>query len=282
MNRVREEKESTISPKARANFHKKATEILSRAPEPPMTRSKSKDNSKQSNHMDRRSGRVLRSPRKQERRSPVREVRRSERHSSSIFSRIGPVNSKRRSYSRSKSRSRSPPRKMTSTIGSVIKRRSISSSDEDHSANHSMSSVVKVTDRPKRDLKLSNKMLLRAVADAQQSIIQTEQSSPKKPEPSHNSISQEQPRKRSSDENKNIGVIAKRRFNEFPEVDTPDFYEPTDAATRRKSVKERLGVKREIRRPVKERLGVIESHPSYSNIAFSNLACKKFLSGESF
>jgi hypothetical protein len=127
--------------------------------------------------------------------------------------------------------------------------------------------VVKVADRPKRDLQLSNKMLLRAVADAQQSIIQTEQNSPKpKPDVAQEFISHQEvnQRKRTSDDNMaNSGAIPKRRFADLSDVGTPSHSihhsEPVDSPKPRISVKERLGVKRDIRRPVKERLGIIES-----------------------
>lgn len=222
------------------------------------------------------SRRVLRSPRRQERRSAERHYSRSEERRGrdnnreihaekspvSVFSRIG--NSSRKS----RTRSRSPVRKLTSKIGNVILRSRSSSGDESPIRN-SVSSVIKVKERPRRDLQLSNTMLLRAVADAQQSIIKSEQNSPVKPKPEEkvqdNVVTRDQSRKRMSDENAmNIEVVSyKKRFTEFPEVNSTDFYEEVDPTIRRISVKERLGVKRELRIPVRERLGLVQNHPHH-------------------
>jgi len=221
-------------------------------------------------------------------RSARRDTKESRSPRQSVFNRLS-KNSKRESSRdmKSRSRSRSPVRKLTSTIGNVINR---STSVEDVDVRPSVNSVVHVTDRPKRDLKMNNKLLMIAVQDAQKSIIQTEQRKPKANEKTRSRDKRSslektdrnetyrskeksiktrlQLRERTQDENVDKrDTVTSRRFHEFPEVDSEEFFEPTDAESRRKSIKERLGVRRE-RRPVKDRLGMVQNQdtPEEGNI----------------
>lgn len=176
LGRVKEDRDSSNSPRVLARTTStrsgdKDRELLSRS------RSSRPDNSssRRESYRSRTSSRSERSPVVKILRSPRRKVRSPERSGSgfggdkkgdsstgSVFSRIG-RSTRRSPEKRSKTRSRSPIRTMTSRIGSVIRRSS--SPEEDSPARNSLSSVVKVTNRPKRDLRLSGKMLLRAVGE---------------------------------------------------------------------------------------------------------------------
>jgi hypothetical protein len=198
-------------------------------------------------------------PRSSTKETPVRILRSPKR---SVFDRLsGDMRRSGKSRrSQSRSRSRSPVRKLTSTIGSVINRST--SVDDVDEVRPTVSSVIKVTDRPKRDLKMNNKLLLLAVQDAQKSIIQNEQKPkpPKvnenKPKHKHESrkvVGRRTTRSPSSSSKKD--VLSEKRFREYSDVNADDSMD-VNPNSRKKTIKERLGVKRE-RRSIKDRLGAI-------------------------